>query len=96
MHEDRAEIGREGRCPWCKCIFYVCRCCDHGQVYCEPEHRDAGDRRRDLVDRGAERGRGVSFAQQIADLDEILGGAGRAALEMPCDEHGPERGRVGR
>jgi hypothetical protein len=26
------------------CIFYVCRCCDHGQVYCRPEHRDAGRR----------------------------------------------------
>ena len=40
MHEG-AEVGREGRCPWCTCIFYVCRCCDHGRVYYRPEHADA-------------------------------------------------------
>jgi hypothetical protein len=44
VHEGGVEVGREGRCPWCKRIFYICRCCDRGQVYCGPEHPDAGQR----------------------------------------------------
>ena len=36
------ESGREARCPWCKAIFVICGCCDRGQVYCTPEHRELG------------------------------------------------------
>jgi hypothetical protein len=44
VHDGGAEVGREARCPWCKQVFFVCRGCDQGQVYCLPEHRDAARR----------------------------------------------------
>ncbi|HET9625538.1 MAG TPA: hypothetical protein VFP84_29425 [Kofleriaceae bacterium] len=31
------ESFREQRCQWCQRVFYICPCCDRGQVYCGPD-----------------------------------------------------------
>jgi hypothetical protein len=61
VHAGDGLVGREARCPWCKRVFFVCECCDQGQVYCGPEHRDAGRRasrrRSNAVHQASEEGR---------------------------------------
>ena len=36
--------GRLVKCPWCDCLFTVCRGCDRGQQYCCKEHAQEGRR----------------------------------------------------
>lgn len=44
-HTDEARDSfREARCNLCSAVFYVCRSCDRGQVYCSEPCRDAGGR----------------------------------------------------
>lgn len=38
---------REGRCGWISCyrLFYICRHCDHGQIYCSEACRASNQKR---------------------------------------------------
>jgi hypothetical protein len=36
------ESFRQAPCAWCGCIFYICRSCDRGHIYCSDPCRHRG------------------------------------------------------
>jgi hypothetical protein len=53
------ESFREQRCPTCLVVFWICRSCDRGHVYCGEDCRDVG--RREQV--------GIAKQKYLADED---------------------------